>query len=309
MNETKQYDVAIIGAGPAGLTASVYAARAGLSVALIEVGAPGGQMVNTAEIENYPAFEKISGSDLAMKMFEHATKAGAEYVYGDVQKVIWQADKTFLLDCSSKQFSTRAVIIATGTKHRRLSIPGEAELAGRGISWCAICDGSFYKDKEVVVIGGGDAAVEEALYLAGIASKVYIIHRRDEFRAANVLQERAFANNKIEIIWDTVPTKFIADENGKFKSITLQNTKTETEIELTVAGAFIYIGNDPVTNMVAELGITNNTGNIIVDAKMATSVPGIFAAGDVIEKDLCQVVTATNDGAIAAQNVYKYLEE
>jgi len=309
MNETKLYDVAIIGAGPAGLTAGVYAARAGLSVALIEAGAPGGQMVNTAEIENYPAFETVSGPDLAMKMFEHATKAGAEYAYGDVQKVIPQDNKTFLLDCGSKSFSTRSVIVATGTKHRRLAIPGEAELAGRGISWCAICDGSFYRDQEVVVVGGGDAAVEEALYLAGIASKVYIVHRRDEFRAANVLQERAFTNNKIEIIWDTVPTKFTADADGKFKGITLQNVKTENETELNVGGAFIYIGNDPVTQMVADLGITNEAGNIIVDAKMATSVPGIFAAGDVIEKDLRQVVTATNDGAIAAQNVHRYLEE
>lgn len=308
MNETKQYDVAIIGAGPAGMTAGVYAARAGLSVALIEAGAPGGQMVNTAEIENYPAFEKVDGPELAMKMFEHATKSGAEYVYGDVQKVIPQTDKTFLLDSGAKSFNAKAVIVATGTKHRRLNIPGEAELAGRGISWCAVCDGAFYKDQEVVVIGGGNSAIEEAIYLTGLASKVYVIHRRNELRAEPILQERAFSNEKLEIIWDTEPTKFTADEDGKFKSITLKNTKTDAETELTVAGAFIYVGNDPVTHMVADLGITNDAGNVIVDAQMATSISGIYAAGDVIEKELRQVVTATNDGAIAAQNVYKYLE-
>lgn len=308
MNEIKQYDVAIIGAGPAGLTAGVYAARAGLSVALIEAGAPGGQMVNTAEIENYTGFEKVSGPDLAMKMFNHAKVAGAEYIYGDVEKIIPQPDKTHLVDCGTKQYNVRAVIIATGTKHRRLGIPGEAELAGRGISWCAVCDGAFYKDEEVAVIGGGDAAVEEAIYLTGLAKKVYIIHRRNELRATKVLQERAFANEKIDIIWDTVPLKYNINTENKFAGITLQNTKTSVETELTVSGAFTYVGNDPVTHMVQELGITNDAGNIIVDEKMATTIPGIFAAGDVIEKDLRQVVTATNDGAIAAQNVYKYLE-
>ena len=309
MNETKQYDVAIIGAGPAGLTAGVYAARAGLSVALIEAGAPGGQMVNTAEIENYTGFETVSGPDLAMKMFEHATKAGAEYLYGDVQAITKQDDQTFLINCNTKQFIAKAVIVATGTKHRRLNIPGEAQLAGRGISWCAVCDGAFYKDQPVVVIGGGDAAVEEALYLTGMASKVYLIHRRDELRATPILQERAFANEKLEIIWDTIPTVFKLNDDDTFAGVTLKNNKTDDETDLDVAGAFIYVGNDPVTHMVADLNITNSAGNIIVDDKMATTIPGLYAAGDVIQKDLRQVVTATNDGAIAAQNVYKFLEK
>ncbi|MCL2560245.1 MAG: thioredoxin-disulfide reductase [Turicibacter sp.] len=308
MSEQKLYDVAIIGAGPAGMTAAVYAARAGLSVALIEAGAPGGQMVNTFEIENYTGFEKITGPELSMKMFDHAKATGAEYVYGDVQQVTKQPNGTFLLEAGMSQFTSRAVIVATGTKHRKLEIPGEAELSGRGISWCAICDGAFFKDEEVVVIGGGDAAIEEAIYLTGLAKKVYVVHRRDRLRATNVLQERAFANEKIEIIWDAVPTKFTATTEGKFAAVTLKNVLTNEETELVASGAFIYIGNDPVTHMLDGLGVVNETGNVLVNPDMSTAVSGLFAAGDVTHKDLRQVVTATNDGAIAAQNVYKYLE-
>jgi len=305
---TSVYDLAIVGAGPAGMTAAVYAARAGLTVGLIEVGAPGGQMVNTLEIENYTGFEKITGPELSMKMFDHAKAAGAHYIYGDVQKIVPQEGGMYLIDCGMNQMHACSVIIATGTKHRKLEIPGEAELAGRGISWCAVCDGAFFKDEEVVVIGGGDAAIEEAIYLTGLAKKVYIVHRRDRLRATNILQERAFANEKIEIIWDSIPTKFTATEEGKFESVTLKNLISNEEADLLVSGAFIYIGNDPVTHMLDGLNITNEFGNVVVDAKMSTKIPGIFAAGDVTEKELRQVVTATNDGAIAAQNVYKYLE-
>ena len=309
MSESKLYDVAIIGAGPAGMTAAIYTSRTGLTVALIEAGAPGGQMVNTFEIENYTGFETIPGPELSLKMFEHAKVAGAEYLYGNVQQVSKQADKTFSLDCGIKQFRSRSVIVATGTKHRKLEIPGEEELAGRGISWCAVCDGAFFKDEEVVVIGGGDAAIEEAIYLAGLAKKVYVVHRRDRLRATNILQERAFKIDKIEFLLDSIPIKFTANEEGKFKSVTLKNLITNNELELIVAGAFIYIGSDPVTQMIMDLNITNEMGNVVVDQHMATTVPGLFAAGDVIEKDLRQVVTATNDGAIAAQSAYRFLEE
>jgi len=301
------YDVGIIGAGPAGMTAAVYAARAGLSVAMIEAGAPGGQMVNTMEIENYTGFEKITGPELSMKMFEHAKAAGAEYVYGDVQEVKKGDDGTFVLDCGMKEILAKTVIVATGTKHRKLEIPGEAELAGRGISWCAICDGAFYKGEEVAVIGGGNSAIEEAIYLSGLAKKVFVIHRRDSLRADRVLQERAFANDKIEFIWDSVPTSFhLADD--KFAGVTVKNVKSDEESVVKASGGFIYIGADPVTQMVAGLGVTNEVGNVVVDHEMRTSVPGIFAAGDVVVKELRQVVTATNDGAIAAQSVFKYLE-
>lgn len=307
MENEKMYDVAIVGAGPAGMTAAVYGARAGLSIAMIEAGAPGGQMVNTMEIENYTGFERVTGPELSMKMFEHAKKSGADYVYGDISNIEKNASGTFTLHSNMENVLAKSVIIATGTRHRKMEIPGEMELSGRGVSWCAVCDGAFYKNEEVIVIGGGNSAIEEAIYLTGIASKVYVIHRRDALRADKVLQERAFENEKIEFIWDSVPTEFLI-ENDKFAGAVIKNVKTEATNTLKANGAFIYIGADPVTSMVKELGVTNEAGNIVVDDKMSTNIPGLFAAGDVIVKDLRQVVTATNDGAVAAQSAFKYLE-
>lgn len=301
------YDVAIIGAGPAGLTAAIYGARAGLTVAMIERGAPGGQMVNTFEIENYTGFEKISGPDLSMKMFEHAQAAGAKYVYGDVKSVTPTDDNQYVVDCGNHQLHARTIVVTTGTKHRLLNIPGERELSGRGISWCAVCDGAFFKGKKVAVIGGGDSAVEEAIYLAGLAEKVWVVHRRDELRAQKILQKRAFSHEKIEFVWDSVVESF-NEVNNKLGSVTVKNVKTGALSDFDVDGAFIYIGLDPITDMVKDLGVTNELGYVKVDATMATDVPGVFGAGDVIEKELRQIVTATNDGAIAAQSVFKYIE-
>lgn len=303
----KIYDVAIIGAGPAGLTAAIYAARASLSVVMIERGAPGGQMVNTFEIENYTGFEKISGPDLSMKMFEHAQAAGAEYAYGNVENVTIAEDGTKIIDCGDHQIHARTIIIATGTKHRLLNIPGEQQLSGRGISWCAVCDGAFFRGKKVAVIGGGDSAVEEAIYLAGLVEKVTVIHRRDELRAQKILQNRAFNDEKIEFIWDSVVESF-EEENGKLGGVKIKNIKTGDISTVEAAGAFIYIGLDPITDMVKGLGVTDEAGYVIVDHSMATNVPGVFAAGDVISKELRQVVTAVNDGAIAAQAAFKYIE-
>lgn len=303
----KVYDVAIIGAGPAGLTAAIYAARASLSVVMIERGAPGGQMVNTFEIENYTGFEKISGPDLSMKMFEHAQAAGAEYAYGNVEKVTIAEDGTKLIDCGDHEVQAKTIIIATGTKHRLLNVPGEQQLSGRGISWCAVCDGAFFKGKKVAVIGGGDSAVEEAIYLAGLVEKVTVIHRRDELRAQKVLQTRAFNDEKIEFVWDSVVESF-EEENGKLGGIKVKNVKTGEISTVEAAGAFIYIGLDPITDMVKDLGITDEAGYINVDHSMATNLPGVFAAGDVTNKELRQVVTAVNDGAIAAQAAFKYIE-
>lgn len=303
----KVYDVAIIGAGPAGLTAAIYAARASLSVVMIERGAPGGQMVNTFEIENYTGFEKISGPDLSMKMFEHAQVAGAEYAYGNVEKVTIAEDGTKLIDCGDHQVQAKTIIIATGTKHRLLNVPGEQQLSGRGISWCAVCDGAFFKGKKVAVIGGGDSAVEEAIYLAGLVEKVTVIHRRDELRAQKVLQTRAFNDEKIEFVWDSVVESF-EEENGKLGGVKVKNVKTGEVSTVEAAGAFIYIGLDPITDMVKDLGITDEAGYINVDHSMATNLPGVFAAGDVTNKELRQVVTAVNDGAIAAQAAFKYIE-
>ena len=303
----KIYDLAIIGAGPAGMTAAIYVARASLSVVMIERGAPGGQMVNTFEIENYTGFEKISGPDLSMKMFEHAQAAGAEYAYGNVENVTVAEDGTKIIDCGDYTVRAKTIIVATGTKHRLLNVPGESELSGRGISWCAVCDGAFFRGKKVVVIGGGDSAVEEAIYLAGLVEKVTVIHRRDELRAQKILQERAFADDKIEFVWDSVVESF-EETNGKLGAVKVKNVKTDEVSDIEAEGAFIYIGLDPITDMIKELEVTDEAGYITVDHAMMTPVPGVFAAGDVISKELRQVVTAVNDGAIAAQSAFKYIE-
>lgn len=303
----KIYDLAIIGAGPAGMTAAIYGARASLSVVMIERGAPGGQMVNTFEIENYTGFEKISGPDLSMKMFEHAQAAGAEYSYGNVESVTVAEDGTKIIDCGDHKVHAKTIIVATGTKHRLLNVPGESKLSGRGISWCAVCDGAFFRGKKVVVIGGGDSAVEEAIYLAGLVEKVTVIHRRDELRAQKVLQERAFADGKIEFVWDSVVESF-EEANGKLGAVKVKNVKTDEVSDIEADGAFIYIGLDPITDMIKELEVTDEAGYVKVDHAMMTPVPGVFAAGDVISKELRQVVTAVNDGAIAAQSAFKYIE-
>ncbi len=303
----KIYDVAIIGAGPAGMTAAIYAARASLSVVMIERGAPGGQMVNTFEIENYTGFEKISGPELSMKMFEHAQSAGAEYSYGNVENISVDETGVKVIDCGDHQVKAQTVIVATGTKHRLLNVPGESELSGRGISWCAVCDGAFFRGKKVVVIGGGDSAIEEAIYLAGLVEKVVVIHRRDELRAQKILQERAFADEKIEFVWDSVVEAF-EDKGGKLGAVKVKNIKTGENLTIEADGAFIYIGLDPITDMIKGLEITDEAGYVVVDHAMMTPVPGVFAAGDVVSKELRQVVTAVNDGAIAAQSAFKYIE-
>lgn len=307
MSENKIYDVAIIGAGPAGMTAAVYTSRANLSTALIERGAPGGQMTKTEEVENYPGYAQITGPDLAMKMFEHAQKFGAEYLFGDVKEIIDEKDIK-IVDLGDRQIKARALIVATGAQHRNLGVPGEEEYTGRGVSYCAVCDGAFFKDKEVVVVGGGDSAVEEANYLTRFAKKVTIVHRRDQLRATKILQERAFKNEKIDFIWDTV-VKEIKGADGKVNSVVLENRKTGEVTEFKTDGVFIYIGLVPLSSAVANLGITNEEGYIVTNEKMETKVPGIFAAGDVRAKTLRQIVTATGDGSIAAQSAQHYIEQ
>lgn len=301
------YDVLIIGAGPAGMTAAVYASRANLKVGMIEKGAPGGQMINTAEIENYTGFETITGPDLAMKMFEHTQKTGAEYLYGQVSSIEDNGNYKTVNTDEGNQYQTKAVIIATGTKNRPVGAPGEMELAGRGISWCAICDGAFYKDREVAVIGGGNSAVEEGIYLASICSKVSVIHRRDALRADKTLQDRAFKLDNVEFVWDSYIESF-NDDNGKLGSITVKNKHTNELKEVKAEGAFIYVGLDPVTDFLKDLDVLDERNYILVNKEMETKVPGIFGAGDVVNKDLRQVVTAAGDGAVAAQNAIKYIE-
>lgn len=307
MTTEKIYDVIIVGAGPAGMTAAVYTSRGNLSTLMLERGIPGGQMANTEEIENYPGFETILGPDLSTKMFEHAKKFGAEYAYGDVTDVIdGESFKTII--AGGKEYKARAIIITTGAEYRKMGIPGENELTGRGVSYCAVCDGAFFRKKELVVIGGGDSAVEEGSYLTRFADKVTIVHRRGELRAQKILQDRAFANDKIEFIWNST-VKQVNDLDGKVGSVTLVSTIDGSEKEFETNGVFVYIGMDPLTAPFEKLGILDDNGYVKTNDIMETSVPGIYAAGDVREKLLRQVVTATGDGSIAAQAVQKYIEE
>lgn len=306
MSEDKIYDVIIIGAGPAGMTAAVYTSRANLSTLMIERGIPGGQMANTEEIENYPGYDSILGPDLSNKMFEHARKFGAEYAYGDIKEII-DGEEYKTVVAGQKNYKAHAVIIATGAEYKKLGVPGEKELTGRGVSYCAVCDGAFFKDKELVVVGGGDSAVEEGVYLTRFASKVTIVHRRDQLRAQKILQQRAFENEKVDFIWNHT-VKEIHGKDGKVDHLTLVNTKTGEEMEFKADGVFIYVGMVPLTKPFENLNITNENGYIVTNEKMETSVPGIFAAGDVREKDLRQIVTATGDGGIAAQSAQQYVE-
>ncbi|MCW1927559.1 thioredoxin-disulfide reductase [Bhargavaea beijingensis] len=307
MAEDKIYDVIIIGAGPAGMTAAVYASRANMSTLMLERGIPGGQMANTEDIENYPGFDSILGPDLSNKMFEHAKKFGAEYAYGDVSEVRdGEAYKTIV--AGGKEYKTRSIIIGTGAEYKKMGIPGESELGGRGVSYCAVCDGAFFKNKNLVVVGGGDSAVEEGNFLTRFADKVTIVHRRDELRAQKILQDRAFANPKIDFIWSHT-LKSINEQDGKVGSVTLVSTKDGSEREFETDGVFIYIGMVPLTAPFKSLGLTDENGYIPTDEHMKTSVPGVFAAGDVRAKTLRQVVTATGDGSIAAETAQKYVEE
>ncbi|ADP33979.1 thioredoxin-disulfide reductase [Bacillus atrophaeus] len=307
MSEEKIYDVIIIGAGPAGMTAAVYTSRANLSTLMIERGIPGGQMANTEDVENYPGFESILGPELSNKMFDHAKKFGAEYAYGDIKEIV-DGKEYKTVKAGSKEYKARAIIISAGAEYKKIGVPGEKELGGRGVSYCAVCDGAFFKGKELVVVGGGDSAVEEGVYLTRFASKVTIVHRRDKLRAQSILQARAFDNEKIDFIWNKT-VKEIHEENGKVGKVTLVDTISGEEEEFATNGVFIYIGMLPLSKPFENLGITNDEGYIETNDRMETKVDGIFAAGDIREKSLRQIVTATGDGSIAAQSVQHYVEE
>lgn len=307
MTEERIYDVIIAGAGPAGMTAAVYASRANLDTLMLERGMPGGQMADTEDIENYPGFESIKGQELSTKMYEHAQKFGAGYAYGDIKEVIDHGDYKEV-NAGSKSYKARSLIVTTGAQYKKLGITGEEALTGRGVSYCAVCDGAFFKERELFVIGGGDSAVEEGIYLTRFAKKVTVIHRRDELRAQKIIQDRAFQNEKMDFIWDTVVEE-INEENGKVGSVTVKNIKTNETQELETEGVFVYIGMVPLSEPFKSLGIVDEEGYIPTNANMETNVPGVFAAGDIRVKDLRQVVTATGDGSIAAEMAQKFLEE
>ncbi len=299
------HDLAIIGAGPAGLTAGLYAARARLNVLLIEKAVPGGQIIVTDWIENYPGFpEGISGFDLAEKMRVQAEAFGLKMETAEVQSLKLTPDvKEVVLQ--EKTIRARSLIIASGASPKKLGI-GEDRYMGKGISFCATCDAPFFKEKTVVAVGGGDTAVQEAIYLTKFVKKVYLIHRRDELRATKILQERAFANDKIEILWDTVATG--VDGFFGIEGVHVKNVKTGEEKTLKADGCFIWVGTTPNTQFLNDSLDTDAYGFIRADARMQTSVPGVFAAGDVRDTPLRQVSTAVGDGAIAAVSAEHYLE-
>lgn len=303
----KSYDVIVIGAGPGGMTGALYASRANLSVLMLDRGIYGGQMNNTAAIENYPGFKSVLGPDLAKDMYEGSTQFGAEYAYGSVTAIEDHGDHK-IVKTDDGDYETKAVIVATGSEYKKLGVPGEDKFGGRGVSYCAVCDGAFFKNREVVVIGGGDSAVEEGLYLAGLASKVTIIHRRDQLRAQKILQDGAFANDKIEFVWNTNVTEILGDDM-KVTGVATKNNQTGETGEIAASGVFIYVGTLPMTDAFTDLGITDDAGWIKTNDHMATAVPGIFAIGDVRQKDLRQITTAVGDGGIAGQAVFSYLED
>lgn len=296
------YDLVIVGGGPAGMTAALYAARANLKVAIVEGFLYGGQMQKTDCIENFPSYDSISGEELSEKMEEQMFTYNVDELFGYVTKIIPKDNYNTLLLSDDKTVDAKTVLIATGAKHKLLNVPGEQELTNKGVSYCALCDATFFKDKELVVVGGGDSALEEALYLTNYATKVTIVHRRDEFRAQLYLQEKVKANPKIAFALSDEVTSI----NGTdcVESVTLKSGKT-----LKTDGVFIYVGQEPSTNFVNDLGITNEAGWINTNAHFQTKIPSIFAAGDCIAKDIRQIVTATGDGANAAQYIYQYLLE
>lgn len=304
MTTTKK-DVIIIGAGPGGMTAALYASRANLSTVMIEQGVPGGELMNTAEVENYPGFERIAGPELAMKFYESATAFQAETVYGTV-KSIDVDDNTKRVTVADQTFEAPVVIVATGATHRKLNVPGESELTGKGVSYCAVCDGFFFKDKDIFVVGGGDSAVEEGTYLTQFANSVTLIHRREELRAQPILQKRAFDNEKMKFIWNHV----IQSVDGKdtVEGLTIVNTLTGHESKMEGQGLFVYVGILPNSEVVKGLNITDDQGWILTDDHMQTQIPGLFAIGDVRAKHLRQVATAVGDGAIAGQAAYDYIQ-
>lgn len=298
------YDVAIIGAGPAGMTAALYASRSGLKTCMIEGGAPGGKMLKTYLVSNYPGVAEIPGPDLGMTMYEQSLAFGAAYIPGMVSEVL--PDRTVKLT-DGQEIRARAVIVATGTKERLLGIPGEQELVGRGVSYCAVCDGAFFRNKTVAVIGGGNAALEESGFLSQFVDKMYIIIRRDQFRAEEKLQKEVMANPKVEVIKDSVPVEITGEDT--VTGMRIRNVKTGEETLLDVAGVFPYIGQDPVSSMVQNLGVCDEHGAIITNQEMMTKVPGVFAAGDVRVTELRQIVTATADGAKAAESAFLWVRE
>lgn len=303
MNE---YDVVIIGAGPAGMTAALYTQRANLKTLMLEKAAPGGKMMTTWEVENYTGLGKVSGFEISEKMFSHTQELGVEYRYGDVTDIKDLGKVKEVHTASGEVITTKAVIVGTGTIPRSTQAPGESKLTGRGVSWCAICDGAFFKDKHVMVIGGGNSAIEEAVYLTKIVNKITVVNLLPTLQADAKAIDQAKATGMMDFLLGYEIVSFNGDND--LETITIRDVETKEEQDIEVDGAFVFIGQLPATDFMKGLGVTDKWGYIKTNADMSTAVPGIFGIGDVIQKDLRQIVTAAADGSIAAVAVSKYVE-
>lgn len=302
----QKYDLVIVGSGPAGLAAAIYAERARIRTLVIEKGmVSGGQVLTTYEVDNYPGLPGVGGYDLGTKFREHADNLGAQFAEDEVLR-IEDAGNVKRIICEHETYEAKAVILATGASHRKLAVPGEEELAGMGVSYCATCDGAFFRKKVTAVIGGGDVALEDAIFLSRMCEKVYLIHRRDEFRGAKSIQEQVFSRENIEVVWDTVVERITGTE--KVEALTVKNVKTGEEREISVSGVFVAVGITPASQAFEGL-VEMDHGYIKAGEDCCTSCPGIFAAGDVRTKPLRQIITAAADGANAVTSVERYLME
>lgn len=300
------YDIVIVGGGPGGLTAGLYGSRAELKTLLVEKYMPGGQIANTEDVEDYPGFEHISGPELAQKMTDHAKKFGLEIISDLVEDVHCRGEIK-VVKTPEREITAKAVIIASGGSPNLLGVPGEKEFSGKGVSYCAICDGAFFKGEIIAVVGGGDAAVEEAMFLTKFGSKVILIHRRDQLRAQKIIQTRAFANKKLEFAWDSVVEEIKGDT--KVRSVTVKNVKTGETSTLDAGAVFVFIGFVPNSDIVSESVKKNEAGYFVTDDKMETSIPGIYAVGDVRQQLVRQITNAVGDGTTAAVAAQKHIEE
>lgn len=309
INNPNYFDVLIVGAGPAGLTAALYCKRANLKVAFYEKETPGGKVVKTGVVENYPGFESISGPDLAVEMFKQVSKLGVKFIFSEVVKIS-KIDNIFHVHSKDNQIRfAKTVIIASGMSEKKLNVPGEKEYYGKGVSYCAICDAALYKGKKVVVIGGGNTALEESLYLADIVDEVLLIHRRDEFRGEEFLVDKVQKHSKIKMFLSYVPEEFISNDSKKINAIKIKNLKNNESEILETSCIFPFIGFVPITNFVDELDVVNpKTGFIDVNSKMQTKVDGLFCVGDVVNKEVRQISTAIGDGTVAAIEAKKYID-
>ena len=303
-------NVIVIGSGPAGFTAGLYTARANLTPLLITGNDYGGQVSITYEVENYPGFpESLSGPELVEKMKDQAEKFGTRVEFDYVTEIVADQHPYLVRTESGKEYQTKAIIVCTGARPRYLEVPGEKEYTGKGVSYCATCDGFFFRGKDVLVIGGGDSAVEEALFLTRFASKVRVLHRRDQLRASKILQDRAFANEKIEFVWNTVVNEILGDDTGKVRGVVVENTETGEVSEFQTDGVFVYVGHLPNNNLLQGKFELDEDGHLVADNRMRTNIPGIFAAGEIMDKVFKQVATSVGQGCAAAMQAERWLSD